>query len=90
MELDPLRALRIIEGLCMVNEPEDYENPTPEENILMEIYTIAHSADSTHSCAHVHEDWRIKALETEQKLINMKIFKPWGEKEEMLPFPGKK
>lgn len=81
MELDSLRALRIIEGLCYLNDDE--EGDTSQGKLINDIYMIAHSAQPT-CCTRVHKNWREDALKIEQKLVDMKIFKPWGEKEESM------
>lgn len=90
MELDPFRVLRVIEGLCMTNEPKDLDKYTSEEKLISQIYMIAHSAQPG-SCHNVHDDWRNETLKTEQSLIDNNIISRWGEPEPDMswpPFPG--
>lgn len=69
MKLDPIRALRIIEGLTV------YED---DNKLIAEIYRIAHQAGSP-DCSKNHPSWTDMALETEAGLVETKTIPPWNE-----------
>jgi hypothetical protein len=68
--LDPIRALRIIEGLVIERSDDG--------GIFGLIYTIAH-AGGEHSCHKNHPDFVTTALETEKKLVEGRLIDKWGE-----------
>lgn len=67
--LDPIRALRIIEGLTLECEDE----------LLSNIYMIAHQAGKP-SCADNHPDFETRALEIEKSLVENRTIGPWKRK----------
>ena len=85
MQLDPVRALRIIEGLCCLSE--DLMGDTIQGKLIDQIYTVAHCAQTDHSCSDVHDNWREEALKIEEELVKAKIFKPFGEKDINIELP---
>lgn len=69
--LDPVRALRIINGLVL--ELSD------ENKLLGTIYMISHQAGSPH-CTKNHPNWTEEALETERQLVEAMIIPKWEGK----------
>lgn len=67
-QLDPARALRIIEGLVM--ECSD------ENDLLGSIYMIAHQANSP-DCSKNHPAWTDHALAIEKQLVEDRTIPPW-------------
>lgn len=66
--INPIRALRIIEGI--VHERCD------EDPLLRDIYMIAHQAAHP-NCRKNHTDWTDLTLETEANLVKNNIIPPW-------------
>ncbi|HEX9503595.1 MAG TPA: hypothetical protein VF974_04725 [Patescibacteria group bacterium] len=66
--MTPNQALETIEKLVSIAD----ETLTDKRNsaLLNEIYRIAHSANTNHSCYHVHENWRHESKEKMIKLID--------------------
>lgn len=56
-EITPIKALKVVEALCMA-----YENRNPgkeqAEKIISDIFRVVHSTDKDHSCYDIHTDWR--------------------------------
>jgi hypothetical protein len=72
-QLDPIRALRIIEGLALTL----YEND-PEDKLAKDLYMIAHQAAKP-SCANNHPDFKERALEIEEDLVDGRTISPWNK-----------
>ena len=71
MKLDPIRALRIIEGIAMECENE----------VMGNIYMVAHQAGMP-ACAGNHPDFATKALEIEAALVKAKVIDAWPSGQE--------
>jgi hypothetical protein len=71
MKLDPIRALRIIEGMVIeVSDEKPFSN----------IYMVAHQA-SKPDCAKNHPSFAEKALELEAELVKDGLIEAWTEDE---------
>ena len=67
-QLDPIRALRIIEGLVL--ERSD------ESELFGNIFVIAHQANGT-DCHKNHPAWTERALEIEKQLVETNTIPAW-------------
>jgi hypothetical protein len=68
--LDPIRALKIIEGIALARfESDDYDS------IATDLYSIAHKA--LNNCRSSHIDFYKRALKIEEELVNHNFIGPW-------------
>jgi len=52
------QALKYIEQLCLVYENGNKKDLANAQKIIDSIYRFAHCVQKSHSCYHVHDDWR--------------------------------
>ena len=76
--LDPMRALRILEGIGLA-----HAEGLTYGNLPRLIYVIAHQAGKS-NCTSNHPDFLEKALGIEAILVESNLIPPWGESEKPL------
>ena len=52
------KALEYIEKLTLVYENSPKDNIENVDRIMCDIYKFAHCVRKSHSCYHVHKEWR--------------------------------
>jgi len=52
------KALEYIEKMCLVYENSDKSDRDIVDHIIATIYKYAHCVAESHSCYHVHDNWR--------------------------------